>query len=121
LLNHRSTAFSNHRQQPSTTANHRKPPSTFPKAMPYDPTKPAENSPLSSAEMREQLNALNDDTQTRATIAQMVMGDNNVLSQSSANSNSVGQLGQSADGVYNQSQIQDIMNKIDELINVLRR
>ena len=45
----------------------------------------------------------------------------NTLSQCSANSNGVGTLGQSADGSYNPSQIQDLINKVDELINALRR
>jgi hypothetical protein len=29
--------------------------------------------------------------------------------------------GQTADGSYNQSQMQDLINKVDELINALRR
>jgi hypothetical protein len=45
----------------------------------------------------------------------------NTLSQCSANSNGVGTLGQSADGSYNPSQMQDLINKMDELINALRR
>lgn len=38
--------------------------------MPYDPAKPANNSTVASAEMRAQLQALNADTQTRATAAE---------------------------------------------------
>lgn len=45
----------------------------------------------------------------------------NTLSQCSANSNGVGTLGQSADASYNPSQMQDLINKVDELINALRR
>jgi hypothetical protein len=37
------------------------------------------------------------------------------------NSNGVGTLEQSADGGYNQQQMQDVLNKFDELINALRR
>jgi hypothetical protein len=33
----------------------------------------------------------------------------------------VSTLGQFADGSYNPTQMQDLMNKIDELINALRR
>jgi len=40
---------------------------------------------------------------------------------SSANSNTVSTLGQVADGFYNQSQIQDLINKVDQLILTLRR
>jgi hypothetical protein len=43
------------------------------------------------------------------------------ISGTSANTNSVGTLGQGADGSYNQSQMQDLINKVDELINALRR
>jgi len=39
----------------------------------------------------------------------------------SNNSNAVAPLGQSADPNYQQSQIQDLINKVDELINALRR
>jgi hypothetical protein len=45
----------------------------------------------------------------------------NMLSQSSANSNGVNTLGQTADGTYSSSQMQDVINKLDELINALRR
>lgn len=45
----------------------------------------------------------------------------NMLSQSSANSNGVNTLGLTADGTYSASQMQDVLNKLDELINALRR
>jgi len=45
----------------------------------------------------------------------------NSLQQTSANSNGVNQLSQSADGMCNQNQMQDVMNKLDELIGTLRR
>ncbi len=43
------------------------------------------------------------------------------ISGTSANTNGVSTLGQSADGSYNQTQMQDLLNKMDELINALRR
>lgn len=43
------------------------------------------------------------------------------ISGTSANTNSVNTLGQSADSNYNQSQMQDVLNKLDELINAARR
>ena len=85
--------------------------------MPFDPTKPANNSPNSSAEMRSQLTSLNADIQQRATFGDLA----NALNQTSSNSNGVSTLGQSADSNYNQTQMQDVLNKLDELINVLRR
>jgi hypothetical protein len=89
--------------------------------MPFDPTKPANNSPASSAEMRSQLTSLNADIQQRATINDLNNAIANALAQTSNNSNSVSTLGQGADGNYNQSQMQDVLNKLDELINALRR
>ena len=45
----------------------------------------------------------------------------NMLSQSSNISNGVATLSQSADGSYNATQMQEVINKLDELINALRR
>lgn len=45
----------------------------------------------------------------------------NSLAQKSNNSNRVGTLGIGADGGYNQQQMQDLINKVNELINALRR
>jgi hypothetical protein len=140
----------------------------------FDPTKPANNSPNSSAEMRGQLNGLKDLIDAITTISAAVVdgvatlppGDpatvslsvtrntlhftlgipqgftgaqgpqglpgevtqtdlNNavasVLSQSSNSSNAVAVLGQLADGSYNPTQMQDVINKLDELILALRR
>lgn len=97
--------------------------------MPFDPSKPADNSPLSSAEMRTQLNALNADTQARVTQPELNNAMNNAISaaingalpQTSANTNNVNPLNQQADVNYNSAQMQDVLNKIDELINALRR
>jgi hypothetical protein len=89
--------------------------------MPFDPTKPADNSPASSAEMRSQLTSLNADIQQRATINDLNNAIANALAQTSNNSNGVSTLGQSADGNYNQTQMQQVLDKLDEMINALRR
>ncbi|WP_395717870.1 hypothetical protein [Prosthecobacter sp.] len=89
--------------------------------MPFDPTKPANNAPLSSAEMRSQLTSLNADIQQRATFNDLNNAIANALQQTSSNSNGVSTLGQSADYSYQQWQMQDLINKVDELINALRR
>ncbi len=71
--------------------------------MPFDPTKPATKSKLSSAEMRAQLNALNDKIEAQAAliaalqtalISKPSMDDVNaaIVANSSDNSNSVVQL-----------------------------
>ena len=85
--------------------------------MPFDPTKPAANSPNSSAEMRSQLTALHADLQQRATQGDLA----NAIAGTSSNSNNVSTLGQVAEGNYNPNQMQDVLNKLDELILALRR
>ncbi len=89
--------------------------------MPFDPTKPASGSPVSSAEMRTQLTALRDDIQQRATQGDVANSVANAIAGTSNNTNAVGTLGQGADGSYNQSQMQAVLDKLDELINALRR
>jgi hypothetical protein len=142
--------------------------------MPFDPTKPANNSPNSSAEMRAQLNGLKslidalvtvnaaqvDGVTTLpagdpATVSVSVTGSTlhftfsipqgysgaegpqgvpgevtladlnnavlNVLNQSSANSNGVGTLAIGISNPPTQSEVQQIANKVDELIQARRR
>ena len=71
--------------------------------------------------MRSQLTSLNADIQQRATINDLNNAIANALAQTSNNSNGVSTLGMGADGGYNQQQMQDLINKVDELINALRR
>jgi len=71
--------------------------------------------------MRSQLTSLNADIQQRATINDLNNAIANALAQTSANSNGVGTPGIGADGGYNPQQMQDLINKVDELINALRR
>jgi hypothetical protein len=85
--------------------------------MPFDPSLPQANTEIDAVQMRAQLNALNDDIQTRALQSQLAI----LLSQTSSNSNSVAMLGMLASGSYDQFQFQELINKVDELINVLRR
>ena len=80
--------------------------------MPFDPAKPADHAPLASAEMRSQLNALNQNISDAVNAA---------IAGTSNNSNAVGTLGQSASGGYDQTQMQQVLDKLDELINALRR
>lgn len=97
--------------------------------MPFNPALPADHSPLSSSEMRLQLNSLNTDIQTRVTQAVLNTAMNNAISSAVAttlpstsnNSNAVTTLNQGAQSAYDQSQMQQVLDKIDELINALRR
>ncbi len=83
----------------------------------FNPSLPATNSPNSSAEMRGQLTALDADIQQRATQSELGAA----IAGTSSNTNGVAILAQSADGSYNQQQMQDALNKIDEFINAARR
>ena len=85
--------------------------------MPFNPTKPATNSPNSSAEMRDQLTALNDDLQERATVAQL----GGEIAGTSANSNAVAVLSMGVSDPPTQAEVQALADKLDELINALRR
>ena len=80
--------------------------------MPFDPSKPVVNSPNSSAEMRDQLNVRNQNINDIVNAA---------IAGTSSSSNGVGTLGQSASGGCDQSEMQQVLDKIDEVINALRR
>ncbi len=102
--------------------------------MPFDPTYPPTNALIESAPLRAQFNGLKDlidaipagppgpegppGEVTQADLNNAVL---NLLSQSSSNSNAVPTVGQVADASYNPAQLQDLINKIDELILALRR
>ena len=85
--------------------------------MPFDPSKPEDNSPLSSAVMRSQLTALNADTQTRASQTDV----DAAIAGTSSNTNGVGTLGMVVSDPPTQGEVQTIADKLDELINGLRR
>ena len=87
--------------------------------MPFDPSKPADHSALSSAEMRNQLNGLNQAISDGVNNANANL--NAAIAGTSNNSNGVGTLGQGASGGYDQNQMQQVLDKLDELNNALRR
>lgn len=85
--------------------------------MAFDPTKPANGSDLSSAEMRAQLNALHDDIQTRAQ--QSVLND--LITGTAANVNAITALNNNSGIGWSSGELQIIADKLDELILALRR
>ena len=89
----------------------------------FDPDKPADHSPNSSAEMRAQLNALNDKIDAQAAqIASLQAQLNADIAGTSDNSNAVGNLGLTINNnPPQQFEVQPIADKLDELINALRR
>src|SRR6187200_2294471 len=97
--------------------------------MPFDPTKPANHSPLASAEMRAQLTALKDgidDLPTNAQVNDAVSGaittaTTNAAANSSANTNAVNLLGFTVSDPPTQSEVQAILEKLNEFLNAARR
>ena len=71
--------------------------------------------------MRSQLTSLNADIQQRPTQSNQDNAIANAVAGTSNNTNAVSTLGISADGSYNSSQFQDVITKLDELINAARR
>ena len=83
----------------------------------FDPTYPPTNALIESAPLRGQFNSLKaliDALPTQAELA-------NVLASTSNNSNTVGSIAMNLDPDYNQNQMQMIVDKLEELIQALRR
>lgn len=85
--------------------------------MPYNPALPANGSLIAAAELRAQFTALNTDIQQRATQAELA----GQIGSTSANSNGVATLGMAVSDPPTQAEVQTIADKLDELINALRR
>ena len=85
--------------------------------MPYDPALPANGSLISAAELRAQLAALHAEIQQRATQAAL----SSQIDGTSANSNGVATLSMGISDPPTQSEVQTIADKVDELLNALRR
>ena len=90
--------------------------------MPFDPTLPANNSPIVSAELRNQFNGLKTLMDAKPSSADMNAAINNAIQQNaSANSNSVAAF----DGEFSDpptvAEMQALAGKLNELINQLRQ
>ena len=91
--------------------------------MPFDPAKPAPGEDLDAVLVRNQFNALKAliDAQA-AQIASLQAQLTSALAGSSNNSNGVGNLSLTINNnPPQQSEVQPIADKVDELINALRR
>jgi len=82
--------------------------------MAFDPTLPVNNSLISSAELRNQLNGL------KSLIDNVEVELNNDIAGTAVNP-AVNLLGQSISNPPTQAQVQAIQNKINELINAITR
>jgi hypothetical protein len=97
--------------------------------MAFDPTLPVNDSLIVAAELRSQFTGLKteiDALPTQAQLSNDLVNCQNaavstVLPLTSNNSNLVSPLTLTADASYEQSQLQTVIDKIDELINALRR
>ena len=91
--------------------------------MPFDLAKPADHSPLAAAEMRAQLTALK--ALIDAQAAQITDLQNQLdaaIAATSSNSNGVASIGLTINNNPPQNfEVQPIADKLDELINALRR
>ena len=72
--------------------------------MPFDPTKPANNAPIVSAELRSQFAGLKTLIDARAHRVDDVNG-----------------LGMTVNPVFDASQLQAVADKLDELLDALKR
>ena len=89
--------------------------------MPFDPNLPQANTEIDAVQMRDQLNGLNDLISGKTSAAEVNNAVSLGISGTSNNSNAVGQMSLSVDPSYNQAQMQQISDKLDELILALRR
>ncbi|MBL9117861.1 MAG: hypothetical protein JNJ83_22825 [Verrucomicrobiaceae bacterium] len=85
--------------------------------MPFDPSLPQANTEIDAEQMRDQLNALNDDIQTRATNAALA----SAIENTSANTNAVTTLDMNPEANYDPNQLQMVIQKLNELILTARR
>ena len=84
--------------------------------MPFDPTKPVEDSPLDAAEMRAQFNGL--DAKIGECATQVSLNDA-IINGSAANCDGVAELSLTVSNPPTQAQVQAILAKLNELIGGL--
>ena len=91
--------------------------------MPFDPSLPVAHSTNSSAEMRAQLTALKAEIDAlTAQVASLQAQLTAAIAGTSSNSNGVGNLSLTINNnPPQQFEVQPIADKVDELINALRR
>lgn len=101
--------------------------------MPFDPNKPADNTPVSAAELREQFNAIVamvaaqnariDALVASGLVTQQQLNDaiTGVINNSSANTNSVGLLEITASDPPTQWEVGTIINTFNATLQAMRR
>lgn len=86
--------------------------------MPYDSTKPANNSPISSAELRSQFAGLKEEIEQRVIYADLYDGINN---SSAGPVNDVAPLNLAVSNPPTQLEVQLIAERFDTLLAALKR
>ena len=93
--------------------------------MPFDPTIPQDHALIEAAPLRDQFNSLKTLVDDRVTPEQMLEARNDAISAAEASSarncNQVLPLSMNADPEYNANQIQEMILKLNELLNALQR
>jgi len=86
--------------------------------MPFDATKPANNSPVASSELRSQFTSLKTLIDACPTNTAM---QNHVFNNSAGPCGTVGELGLTISNPPTQAQVQALADKIDEMLLFLKR
>ncbi len=86
--------------------------------MPFDTTLPVDHSPIVAAELRNQFNGLNDILTAFPSMSDIY---DVIVPNCAANANGVATLGLTVSNPPTQAEVQAIADKLDELINALRR
>jgi hypothetical protein len=86
--------------------------------MPYDPTKPANNSPIVAAELRDQFAGLNAAIQDRVPYVDFYDG---IYTNSSGPVQDVSSLSFTVSDPPTQAEVQTIADKLDEILLKLKR
>ncbi len=86
--------------------------------MAFDPALPQTNSPITSAELRNQFNGLKEQIDDRPDFGQL---DDIINTQTAGLPSSVGTLSLTVSNPPTQAEVQSIVTKINELLDALKR
>jgi len=86
--------------------------------MAFDPTLPADHAQIVAAELRNQLNALNDALSAYSTTADM---EQEIFANSAGNVATLAKLNMTVSNPPTQAQMQAIADKVDEFITLAQR
>ena len=88
--------------------------------MPFNPSLPANNSPVSSSELRDQFSGLKDYVDDVANDLNMNINDA-VVNQTAGNVSTIAELSLTVSNPPTQAQMQQVVDKLNQLIHKLKR